>query len=283
MKTKGINYILLMILLLAVFAFSFPAPEINDLQKHRLSGKVKSLTEIKYSIPRDDSTLTQDKIVYQKDILFSQQGYEVKITFTKSGTDRLMAKFIAGPDGKPLEMNEYKSDGALNCHVTYLYDDKGNKTEALYTLEEENLIGEIGENTDYYYEIIQSERFTRISFINEYRGYCTEEEYIKPDNSLSFKFIYKYDIHGNKLESAYYHGNGRLSWLTKYKYDRYNNLMESRLFKINRIAVFSTYLHQFDDNGNWIYRKETREVHVNILTAGLDRNDMVTERIIEYY
>ena len=88
---------------------------------------------------------------------------------------------------------------------------------------------------------------------------------------------------GNRLESAYFHGNGRLSWLTKCKYDRYNNLIESRVYKSNRIAVLSRYNYRFDATGNWVVRNENRKVYVNILTAGLERANTVTERIIEYY
>ena len=85
------------------------------------------------------------------------------------------------------------------------------------------------------------------------------------------------------MELSYFKGNGHLSWISKYKYDRYDNLVESRLFKSNRIAVFSTYKYQYDAVGNWVVQREEREVYVNILTAGLERADMVTERTIEYY
>ena len=159
--------------------------------------------------------------------------------------------------------------------------DSGRKR--IYNWAENRIIGEICENTDYYYEIIQNDIFTKVLYKNEYRGYCIEENYLKADSSLSFKFVDKYDFRGNKLESGYFHGNGRLSWMTKYKYDRYDNLIESRVFKSNRIAVLSEYKYQFDVAGNWMIRKENREVHVNILTAGLEQSDTVTERIIEYY
>jgi hypothetical protein len=110
-----------------------------------------------------------------------------------------------------------------------------------------------------------------------------EEHYLKADSTLSFKFVAKYDAHGNKLESGYFHGNGRLSWMTKYQYDRYNNLIESRVYKSNRIAVLSEFSYQFDSSGNWVVRKEKRQVHINILTEGLERANTVTERTIEYY
>lgn len=283
MKNASAKIIVFSLLIYGLVSFMSPIPDINDLERYRLKGNVKSVMETKYSLPGEELNATQEKIVYQKNTMFDPDGYETETILFNQGKEYLISKYLSGPEGKQLEMSEYNPDGTLNLLITYNYDDKGNKIEAIYHWGEDHKIGEICENTDYYFEIIQNEIFTRILYTNEYRGYCTEEEYVKSDNSLSFKFIYKYDIHGNRLESGYYHGNGRLSWMKKYKYDRYNNLIESRLFKSNRIAVFSTYEYQFDEAGNWISRKEKREVHVNILTAGLDRNDMLTERIIEYY
>jgi hypothetical protein len=71
--------------------------------------------------------------------------------------------------------------------------------------------------------------------------------------------------------------------MSKHKFDRYDNMIESRVYKSNHIAVLTQYTYEFDPAGNWLVRKEDREVYVNILTAGLDRGDMVTERTIEYY
>jgi len=286
MKNIGVKLIAFSLLTYGLIGFTIPVPDLNDLEKYRLKGNVRSLMEIKYALPDENLNAAKEKIVYHKYTVFDQNGYETETILYEQSKEYLISKFRFGQDGKPLEMSEHNPDGTLNLLVTYDYDDKGNIIEANYQWGNERKIGEIGEiaeNTDYYFEIIQNEIFTKVLYTNEYRGYCTEEEYYKADSSLSFKFIYKYDIHGNKLESGYYHGNGRLSWLTKYKYDRYNNLIESRLFKSNRIAVFSKYEYQFDETGNWISRKENRDVHLNILTAGLDRNDMLTERIIEYY
>jgi len=272
------------LVLVVILQSSMPVNDtLNDREKARLIARVKSVMEIKYSVPADDTIPSSDKIIYQKFTRYNPEGFEVESIQYENGQKGLISQYRTDHEGKPVEMNEYKADGKLNLQVVYHYDDKGNITEAEYLWGEDRQISELSENTDYYFELIQNEIFTKVNYVNEYRGYCTQQDFVKADNGLSFKFIYKYDIHGNKLESAYYHGNGRLSWLTKYKYDRYNNLIESRLFKSNRIAVLSTYKHRFDDKGNWIYRKENRVVYVNILTEGLDRNNMITERIIEYY
>lgn len=260
-----------------------PAPKFTDLDKYRLKGKVKSLREIKYTLSEDGNATMRNKVLFQKNTFFDAEGYETQSTLFKNGSEYLLSMYKIGEAGKQEEMKEYNPDGTLNLLVTYKYDDKGFRSEAIYNWSDNRQIGEKAENTDYFYEIINNDLFVKVLYKNEYRGYCLEEKYLKADSSLSFMFSYKYDFNGNRLESAYFHGNGRLSWLTKYKYDRYNNLIESRVFKSNRIAVISTYKHEFDATGNWIVRKEDRDVNINILTAGLERDNTVTERIIEYY
>jgi len=260
-----------------------PDPILTDREKYRLKGNVKSLLEIRYTTGDGDDSASAGKILYQKYTAFDPEGYETESIMYRDGKPFLNSKYIFGQDNRQVEMNEYHADGSLNVNVRYTYDQKGFRTRADYTWAENRAVGEFYGNTEYYFEILTNDIYDKVIFKNEYRGYCTEEYFLKPDSTLSFKFISKYDFRGNKLETGYYHGNGRLSWMTKNKYDRYDNLIESRVFKSNRIAVQTLYQYQFDSVGNWIVRKEDREVHVNILTAGLERGDMITERTIEYY
>jgi hypothetical protein len=263
--------------------FTVPVYELNDLGKYRLKGKVKSVMEIKYTAGEKADSAQKGKLMYQKYILFDINGYETESSLFESGNEYLTSKYIFGADGKQVEMNEYNSDGSLNVHVTYKYDNKGFRSQADYTWAENWKMGEIDKNTDYYYEVLQNDIYTKVMYKNEYRGYCIEETYLKADSSLSFRFVFKYDARGNKLESSYYHKSGRLSWKTKFIFDRYDNMIESRVFKSNRIAVLSKYKYQFDSAGNWVVRTEDREVQENILTSSLEKDNTVTERVIEYY
>lgn len=284
MINKFLKKVIYTIIALGLFVgFSMPVFELNDLDKDHLKGKVKSVTEIKYALSEAGGNAGKDKILFHKYTSFDNYGYETETILYINGEIFLKSEYLFGANGKQSEMNETNPDGTPNLNVTYNYDDKRFRTEAIYNWADDRKIGEIAEHTDYYYEIIQNDIFTRVLYKNEYRGYCTEENYLKADSSLSFKIAAKYDFRGNKLESGYYHGNGRLSWMTKYKYDRYDNLIESRVYKSNRIAVLSKYKYQFDGLGNWVVRKEDREVNVNILTEGLERANTLTERTITYY
>lgn len=256
---------------------------ITDLVKYRLKGSVKSLMETKYTVGEGADSTVVGKEIYQKLFLFNEDGYESAYTLYQNGNPYLIASYTFNPEGPQAELKEYRSDGSLNMTAVYQYDKKGFRVHANYYWGDEREIGDFSENTDYYNEILNNDIYTKAVFKNEYRGFCLEENYLRPDSSLSFKFVNRYDFQGNKLESGYFHGSGRLSWMTKMKYDRYNNMIESSIYKSNHIAVYSKYTYVFDDIGNWTYRKESRKVHENILTAGLEKSDIITERVIEYY
>jgi hypothetical protein len=274
---------LILFLSLLFSGFILPENELTDLERQRLKGSVRSVMETKYTLADKTANASKDKILSQKYTVFDKNGYEVENTIYQSGEEFLKSTFTFGPDGRPSGMHQIKADGTPNLDVIYEYDKKWNIAKAHYNWSEEHNIGEIGEETDYFYEIVRNELFTSIDYTSEYRGYTTGEKYLKPDSNVSFTIINKYDPRGNRLETAYFHSSGRLSWMTKFTYDRYDNLTESRVFKSNRIAVSSKYKHQFDDIGNWVVRREEREVQVNIFTEGLEQADMLTERIIEYY
>jgi len=260
-----------------------PDSTLTDLEKYYLKGNVKSLMEIRYSKGEGADSNARGKVIYQKYTTFDENGFEMKTVLYKDGGPFLTSTYVFGGDEQQVEMNQYHRDGTLNVNVKFTYDAKGFRTRADYHWAESRQNGDFYGNTDYYYEILNNDIYDKVVYKNEYRGYCLEEHYLRPDSTLSFKFVSKYDFRGNKLESAYLHGSGRLSWMTKNKYDRYDNMIESRVYKSNRIAVLTQYTYEFDAVGNWLVRKENREVYVNILTAGLEQGDMVTERTIDYY
>jgi len=283
MKNPGLQVLLLLILTGLLTALRIPTLEINDLERLYLKGKVRSVMEIKYAINNKSGKSGNNEIIYKKLTLFDENGYENEIRLYHDKAEYLISRFVPGLDGKPAEKNETLPDGTLNLNVNYHYNEKGFLSEAFYNWSENRITGEMCEQYDYYDDILQNEIFNRVEFQSDYRGYCTEEKFITSGGGISFIIASKYDFRGNRLESAYLKGNGMLSWMTKYKYDRYDNLIESRVFKSNRAVVESEYKYQFDDTGNWVTRKEKREVYVNILTAGINTADMLTERTIEYY
>jgi hypothetical protein len=284
MTTTSMKFLMFSLVNLGLLFNLFSSdPEFNDLMKFRLKGSVKSVMETRYTLEGKGKNAVKDKTIFQKYTAFDQFGFESESILYNNGEEYLITKYIFGREGKQSEMNQYQKDGRLNLGVTYKYDEDTLRSEAIYNWSEDRIVGDVCEIYDYYYDIILNEIFTKVSYKYEYRGYCTEENYIKPDSGISFKITSKYDFRGNRLESAYFRGDGILSWITKYSYDRYDNMVESRVFKSNRIAVLSEYKYQFDEKGNWTTRREEREVYVNILTAGLEQADILTERTIEYY
>jgi hypothetical protein len=284
MTTTNMKFLMFLLVNLGlIFNLFLGDSEFNDLMKYRLDGNVKSVMETRFTLDGKGKNAARNKIIFQKYTAYDQYGFESESILYNNGEEYLITKYIFGSEGRQSEMNQTLKDGRNSLNVTYKYNDDTLRSEAIYNWSEDRIVGEVCEIYDYYFDIILNETFTKVLYKYEYRGYCTEESYIKPDSGLSFKITAKYDFRGNRLESAYFRGDGMLSWITKYSYDRYDNLIESRVFKSNRIAVLSGYKYQFDEKGNWTSRRQEREVYVNILTAGLEQADILTERTIEYY
>ena len=259
------------------------ANQINELEKLKLRGKVKSLMEIKYSVVEEVDSLVNDTIISQKYTVFNESGHKTEAIIYRNGSEIASSKCLFGAFGKQVELNEYDQYGTLYLTIAYKYDDKGYRIEANYDWSGQRRYDENMQERDIGFEVLDENPFIKVTYKNDYRGFCTEEKYLKADGSLSFKYTHKYDFKGNKLEKNYFNSSGKLIWRTTYRYDRNNNMKESKLYRDNRIAVKSTFKYQCDASGNWVSRLEEREVHRNILTAHLDSGSILIERKIEYY
>lgn len=81
------------------------------------------------------------------------------------------------------------------------------------------------------------------------KGYLIEEIYFNPDDSMSSKYIYKYDKNDVKIENAYYKPDGSMSVKETYKYDDNGNKVEwNRYFSNDSLISKDTY--KYDNQGN---------------------------------
>ena len=283
MRIQGRRILMLLALCAVLTAFTSSNTVLSDLDRLTLYGKVKSMMVTRYTVSGKGKNMEKNMVLFQELTYFDIDGFETESAIFKDGKEYLTSRYEFNYLGRQSVSNQYLADGRLNLNIEYLYNSDTLRSEAIYHWSDDRIVEGICEEFDYRYDILVNELFSRVIYKYEYRGYCTGETYLKPDSSVSFNITSKYDFRGNQLESAYFRGNGGLAWMTKYTYDRYDHLIESRVFKDNRIAVKSTYTYQFDDKKNWLSRLENREVFVNILTAGLEQSDILTERIIEYY
>lgn len=268
---------------LALITGQSPAQALNDLDKLGIAGAVKSITETKYLLNGPAGDSATNRIISRKRVSYNENGFENEVITYESGSVSSTAVCHFDTEGKPDFVKVFDPDGTIKYTVSYKYNDKGFRTEAEFHWKDQQFYDEYKEKTENYFELFERNVYSRIIYTNDYRGFFTEEKYLRDDSSISYHYTHRYDIHGNKLVMSYFNSSGRTSWLTKYKYNRANIMTESRVYKSNRIAVTSKYSYQFDERGNWTSRLEKREVVDNVLTQFFQRGDFLTERVIEYY
>lgn len=271
------------IIFIILTGFTLQDEPLTDLQRRYLKGKVKSVMETRTNeVVNEDGSVSKE-ITYKKFSLYNEDGFETETTIYNTNGKSSKLYFLYDTAKFNVGFKEFSEEGTLWLTVTYIVDKDGNKEIALYDWLERGGYDEIREKSEQLYEVLNRNPWDKVLYVNDYRGYHLEEEYLKADETLLFKFTYRYDIFGNKTEMIYFNAKGRTSWETKYKYDRKNNMVESTVYKSNRVAAISKYSYQFDSTGNWTSRTEKREVKRNILTSNLLEGKFTIERTIEYY
>ena len=284
MLLNMMNKLLFFLTLLMIYIpFRADAQKMTDLERLGVKGIVRSILETKYTIFDEGGDKIQDKIILSKQTIYNPDGYEAEIITYQNGEIASFSHYIFDAEGKQTELKEHKPDGTLRHSVSYKYDDKGLRTEAVFQWVEQQFYDNNRQKTEHVFEIFERNMYSRVVYLNDYRGLPLEEDYFRDDGTLSYRYVSKYNVFGNKTAMTYINSTGRTSWVSKHKYDRYQNLTEGKVFKSNRTAVSSKFSYKFDLYGNWISRYEKREVVDNVLTTHIERGDYLTEREIEYY
>ncbi len=283
----------------------------NDLEKLNLKGNVKSFTHRNfYAGEKFGEVVKKDEKLFERSYKeFSKKGNELKrIVYDHNGKAVYEYTFKRDKYGNIIDQNFYDSEGNLKYNFTFKYDAKGDIIERNTY---ENLDGELKKARVYKNESNENkmeatEYDLEGNFMSKYdaKGNLIERDYPSP---IDFKFKFKYDINGNKVEeSVYYLDNeqgreGDLESKSKYKYDAKGNKIEYVRFDSkgnleskeahkynakgdvietseygdeNILKEVFTYKYKYDQEGNWVER---------IKLDKKDEPSEITEREITYY
>ena len=277
---RSLSFIFLLGLLQS---FSFSYFQITDLEKKGIIGKASSIKKIIYSESSKAENKRKETVVFDNLTTYNTDGNRQITSEFKDGILFSHTIYNYNEHGILIGCDEYNTNNSLYLSISYLTDDKGFITEAKYNRILQKTYDNDRFSIDVEYDKYYQNLFTLISYKNDFKGYVLKEEYFNPDSSVSFMLNYKYDYKHNKVEIKYYNKNGTLSWRSKLKYDSKSNKKESKLFKSNRLALLSKFTYEFDQNGNWVKRIETRHLYDNFFGQDLDNNTYTTIRKIEYY
>ena len=255
------KYFILLVILPLLISCEKPN---NDLKKHNLKGRVKSINSIQSTTTYKFGELTPDKMKHKNSYTYNRQGFLIEsewsyfvrsremfynkqsyeydtegllttiYKYDKEGKEKERAKFKYNDQKLNTEKNEYWGDGSLLRRTLFEYDEKGNKS----MLEEfdNNNIRNLSQK--FFYDdnnkLIRTSELgrTQSRVINGITHITTDSDTI----------VYRYNENGDE------------------------EFMQSKKYR-------HLYSYEYDEKSNWIKKIITRE----------DSTKLIVERVIEYF
>jgi len=276
------SYYLCLLLPLFLFSFTDGNKRKSDLEKDGLKGKVKTI-HVFYFDKADEKTLAINPLT----ILKKDTSKHLIINYDENG---YLAQHIMS-NGKILLINRYDSlsntvicskyseDDKIISLDTSLLDENGNRVEDIYkSYDTDGGLSRTSYNIDVKGNMLESDTYTNGKFAYKWTykydesGNRIEDDQFYLLDSFIQKWVYKYDDKRNNIEMGLY--TDSLVERYEYKYnDRGNMIAESHYGSDDKLIESASYKYDFDDKGNWI----------RCIANGKMKRVPVTIRVIEYY
>jgi hypothetical protein len=270
--------------LIIVFSslFQILREPITDLERSKLKGKVKSLTETEYETNPVSKVPQKGKMLAKFTSQFNENGNvsETHI-FNADGSIRFMHFFTFDKSGNQTESRLYNPDMSLGGRVEYTFDEKGRKIrESIYDYYKKLVAKHI-----YNYDksqVISRESYgeegnlTGTGFILiDANGNETEETWYTEKGTPDVKWTRSYDSLNRPVQTNQYSLKDHLDDIEYFKYDSDSYETEDKMVDGRGALIRKTntiYLEK-DQTGNWIRK----------VTYKFEKPVSITERIIIYY
>ena len=167
----------------------------NDLQRQKLKGKIKSVTE-------KDFNSSGDSLMLKTITIYNDTGNMASfITYSPGGIILSRTAYSYNDSGKLIEEKRFKADGSLNVKTTCGYDEKGNKTEE--------------DNYD-----AGGTLFLKV--INRYDGKGNRiiKDSYNEFGSLFLKCNSKFDDEGHEIQAKEFDSHQSLKFTTTFEYEQ---------------------------------------------------------------
>lgn len=216
----------------------------TDLEKLKLCGNVKSLTESLYTVNRKNNRIvremTRSDIFGEKGMYFSfnKKGYKLsEIIFDSDREIHERYSFDYNEDGNLIEENVYSAEGMLLRCIKYNYEIRGDR----------NLLVHLQADGDR-------------SYLWKYRynkgGKCVEIIHQSTEGESLGKTIIKYNNKSEKIKEINYWNNGIPHTSTTYDYKETEYTEEKKDYLPDGIME-DNVMSRYDNNGNLILRHDS--------------------------
>lgn len=289
------------------FQFLISASPKTDLMKWELKGRVKELTETKFSL---GNVMQKTRNI----VWFNKQGnIREELEYDSKGKYIGKTSYKYNSKQQLIEQKVFYSDGSLASSKSFRYSADNKLVSEDEFTKGENPNENRNRKINYHYVASDSGMITnRVDAFgrlvsksvttNTLLSKITEYKY-NTDDSLFVKYTFRYDNKENLIESCYYSADGNLDmkdtyiynekqqlkekigYLSKniilklpirqtFAYNLHNDLEEVLEYNANgSLAAIISYEYVYDKVGNWIEKKTKKN----------DRQESVSKRIIAYY
>ena len=167
----------------------------NDLERQKIKGQVKTITEKEYNA-------TQDSLMWISISNYNDTGNQVDFN-TYSPDNKLLSKSVFNYDDTTdtlIDVKRYKADGSLNVRTNRKYDVKGN------IVEEDNFDP-------------QNILFMKAKSRYDMKGNQMVKDCFDEYGILYLKTNFQYDKKGHDIEEKEYDSHHGLKFTTTYDYE----------------------------------------------------------------
>lgn len=269
-------------------------PGDNDLQKFKLNGPVKSITENCFEATELNGRLTKGKMAYREFeynslITFNEQGnileenlieytgapylkyifhyddhnrLSIKQSYRKGNLPDTYCLYFYNEDGNLVEERTYSHDSTLLTKSAFQYAQYGTTIEEFRDLESRLHLNYTTryDNSGKIIEKIESnwgweDYLTKLVYGYDDKGRLTLVDTYKSDEGLSQKKTMVYDAKGNVTEITERFYIYDHNTKNTFQYDEWNNVAEEIKYRGDGSVEYQKgYRYVYDDHGNWVVR-----------------------------
>ncbi len=254
-----------------------------------VKGKVKTIVEYDYSAVEKWGEITEGVITSKEAYTYNESGFETEfLLYLANGN--LEGKWVNTYDSsnRILESTGHESSGGLYGRTVYKYDNKGRlikwelygRTNNLYAevdcLCDANgrVIQEIGYEKDNYESEYNAKRFYKYTYKYDSKGNKIEENDYVEENVISLTTKFEYNSSDKLIKESEYDDGITLTHEISYSYDSKGNVTDIVDASTGSGSRIIKYIYdEFDKVDNWIKRRNYKDRKI----AG------ITKRVITYY
>lgn len=281
----SVQHLLLKALTMLIFWLTNPLILVSqeNLGSMGLIDSVRSVREIRYSAFDEAGELQRRVISSDRFVTFDFKGNIREVLIYNKGRLYSTLEYNYDEQGRCTSFKETDARDRVYLLVTYEYGEDGWLDREIIDRSFQKMYDDQRQEINVEYHEYYKNLYTQIEYEYNILNLVTKKRFLKPDSTIDYVHEFTYSIKRYVDRKNYVNEHGDVSWYEKMK----NNLsgwpVEVKRFEKSRVVSIKAIEYETDTRGNWISRKETKEIPENIYGDPAQKSTEVTIREIEYF